>query len=185
MSSQWIFALWGASEIALAIAKRSRVAGATSKDRGSLSLLWLAIVGSIALAVWLRFANLAPIAMSRTVVLTIAMVLLVAGIALRVAAIATLRKSFTVDVAVRDDQTVIQHGPYRRLRHPAYTGSLLSFYGFALSFGDWLSFAVIAVLVTLAFAYRIRVEERALVERFGREYEEYMRRTKRLVPGVF
>lgn len=185
MRSQWIFVLWGVSEIVLALAKRSRGDGATRKDRGSLSLLWLAIGGGIALAVWLRFAQLAPIALPRRTILAIAVPLLVAGILLRIAAIATLKQSFTVDVAVRADQTIIQHGLYRWMRHPAYTGALLSFYGFALSFGDWLSFAAIVVPVTLAFAYRIRVEERALVEQFGREYEDYMRRTKRLVPGVF
>ncbi|MBV8515972.1 MAG: isoprenylcysteine carboxylmethyltransferase family protein [Acidobacteria bacterium] len=185
MTFQWIFMLWGVSEIVLAIAKRSGSTGATRKDRGSLSLLWLAIGGGIALAVWLAYAQLSPIALPRRTILAVAVSLLLAGVVLRVAAIATLKKSFTVDVAVRADQTIIQHGPYRWMRHPAYTGALLSFYGFALSFGDWLSVAAVVVPVTLAFAYRIRVEERALVEQFGREYEDYMRRTKRLVPGVF
>src|SRR5262249_50419629 len=81
------------------------------------------------------------------------------------------------------DQTVVQKGPYRLVRHPSYTGALLTVLGILLCQTNWLSLACF-LLALPGFAYRIRVEERALVTALGEPYRDYMRRTKRLVPSV-
>ena len=111
--------------------------------------------------------------------------LIVAGVIIRAIAIATLWRYFSVDVTIRKDQALIQHGPYALVRHPAYTGSLLSFIGLGVAFGSWLSLAIVTVAAFAGFAYRIAIEERALVEHFGDAYRSYSARTKRLIPGVF
>jgi protein-S-isoprenylcysteine O-methyltransferase Ste14 len=69
-------------------------------------------------------------------------------------------------------------------RHP-YTGALLSFLGFGVAMGSWISLGLMTIPIGAAFLYRMRVEEEALVGAFGDDYVRYMGRTKRLVPGVY
>jgi protein-S-isoprenylcysteine O-methyltransferase Ste14 len=117
--------------------------------------------------------------------LILGIVLIVAGLAVRWLAILTLRKYFTVDVAIREDHKVVMTGLYRYVRHPAYLGSLLSFLGLAISFSNWLAALVTFLPITGAFIYRIKVEEKALDDFFGEAYRRYCSSTKRLIPGVF
>jgi protein-S-isoprenylcysteine O-methyltransferase Ste14 len=112
------------------------------------------------------------------------MLLMYAGIALRLYAMIVLGAFFTTTVAVAPEQPVIDSGPYRRIRHPSYTGFLLILLGFGLSLMNWLSLLVIMGCALIGFGYRIRVEEDALQEQLGQRYREYMRRTKRLIPFV-
>jgi protein-S-isoprenylcysteine O-methyltransferase Ste14 len=80
---------------------------------------------------------------------------------------------------------VISSGPYRLIRHPSYTGFLITLLGFGLSFtNNWLSLLVIMGCALLGFSYRIQVEEHVLQAQLGQRYQEYMRRTKRLIPFV-
>jgi protein-S-isoprenylcysteine O-methyltransferase Ste14 len=111
--------------------------------------------------------------------------LMIAGIALRQWAIALLGRSFTVDVRVRDDQPVVDTGPYRWVRHPSYTGILVTFAGIGLALGNGLS-VVCAVLVPLVgLVVRIHVEERALLDGLGEPYRRYAAGRARLVPHVW
>jgi protein-S-isoprenylcysteine O-methyltransferase Ste14 len=107
------------------------------------------------------------------------------GLVIRWTAILTLRGYFTTNVSIQQSHQLVVKGLYRIVRHPAYTGSLLSFLGLGLTFANWLSTLVIFLPICCAFLYRIRVEERALIEHFGVDYEQYRRRTKRLVPGIY
>lgn len=111
--------------------------------------------------------------------------LMYAGMALRFYAIAVLGAFFTTSVAVASKQTVIETGPYRFIRHPSYTGFLLIWLGFGLSLThNWLSLLVMMGCTLIGLSYRIRVEERVLQANLGQPYQEYMRRTKRLIPFV-
>lgn len=88
-------------------------------------------------------------------------------------------------VAIDKDHSLVLVGPFRWVRHPAYTGLLLAFLGVGLSLSNWLSVALVMVPISLALLYRIEVEERALGERFGAAYERYAARTKRLIPWLY
>jgi len=79
----------------------------------------------------------------------------------------------------------VRSGPYRVLRHPSYTGSLLGIFGLSLTFANVAAIVVFNLCILGAFLYRIRVEERTLLEGLGDEYAEYMRHTYRLIPGVW
>ena len=83
------------------------------------------------------------------------------------------------------DHRVVDDGPYRRVRHPSYTGLLLEFAGVGIVLGSWLGLAVILVPICAALAWRIHVEEAALRGRLGEAYATYTRGTWRLVPGVY
>lgn len=67
----------------------------------------------------------------------IGFVLFAAGILLREWAIYVLGKHFTVRVQVREKARLITHGPYSRIRHPSYTGTLLTVMGIAIAVGTW------------------------------------------------
>ena len=115
----------------------------------------------------------------------VGLALLVAGTALRWAAIRALWRYFTVNVSILEGQRVVKRGLYGLVRHPAYTGLLLRYLGFGLAFANWLSAALVFVPLLCATVYRIRVEERALLEHFSEEYELYALAKKRLVPGIY
>lgn len=112
-------------------------------------------------------------------------VLALAGIALRLWSMRTLAAAFSYDVKVSDGQALVRHGPYRSLRHPAYTGMLL----WSVSLGLWnpslpgLALLIPATLVQLVV--RIRAEEALLAAHFGARWDEHARDTARLVPGLW
>jgi protein-S-isoprenylcysteine O-methyltransferase Ste14 len=88
-------------------------------------------------------------------------------------------------VTILSDHQLIQHGLYVHVRHPAYLGALTGFLGVGLGMCNGLSLLIVFVPILGAFLYRIRVEENALQQRFGPEYEAYCRSTKRLVPWLY
>ncbi len=166
-------------------ASRSRKE-ATIQDRGSMVVLiglqWL----GLALSFWLakRFPE-AAIPWHRTLLCGIGGMLIFLGVALRWYAIWTLGRYFTCDVAVSADQLVVQRGPYRWIRHPAYSGTFVTLLGVGLTLTNWASLVALIACVLTGYLYRVRVEERALVQSIGQPYAEYMRRTKRFIPRVF
>jgi len=83
------------------------------------------------------------------------------------------------------DQQVIQLGPYRYIRHPAYSGTFLTMLGVGLVTTNWASLIVLLLFVFLGHIQRVRVEEKAMIRTIGQPYIEYMRRTKRFIPWVF
>ena len=111
--------------------------------------------------------------------------LFLTGLLLRWWAIITLGRFFTVDVTIEPDHELVERGPFRRVRHPSYTGVLLAFVGLALTLGNWAAVLVILVPIGAAFIHRMNVEENALSDALGPQYSDYMRRTKRLVPFIY
>ena len=177
--------VWAASEFWIGWRRRSDDAART-RDAGTLRLLLVTIYASIALAVWFGSLGMARFPQPWRVSLSwlgIAMMLI--GLPFRWWAIHVLSRYFTVDVSIRPDHELIRSGPYRWLRHPSYTGALLTFYGFALGFGSWLSLLTIVVPVTLAFLWRIRIEEGVLSAAFPEQYPRYAHETRRLVPFLW
>lgn len=176
-----VSAVWVASELVVAFLRHSK-SGEKRSDRGSLLLLWLVIGGGTFGASALRWIARMP---NPRLAIDIGIALILAGIAIRAVAIATLWRYFSVDVTIRNDQQIVQHGIYAHLRHPAYTGSLLAFIGLGVAFGSWLSLAIVSVFAVAGMSYRIAVEERALTDHFGDAYRLYASRTKRLIPGIY
>lgn len=111
--------------------------------------------------------------------------ILIAGVTLRLWSFWTLGQYFTFTVKVSPDQPVVTSGPYRMLRHPGYAGGLLAMIGFGVLYGNWVSFAAIAVLWLVIIAWRIRIEERALLAALDGKYRTYASHRKRLVPLVW
>lgn len=111
--------------------------------------------------------------------------LVVLGIALFVWARRTLGANYSGHVSVKEAQELVQNGPYRLIRHPAYAGYLLMALGICAGYSSLSGLLAFLVLLLPGLNYRMNVEERLLSEHFGQAYREYARRTKRLVPGVW
>lgn len=177
--------IWFSGEAWIGLCRRSDDL-ARSKDAGTLRLLLITMYSSVALAVWLAMKGQAAFpAFLRLSLLWTGLALMAAGIALRAWSIRVLARLFTVDVTIRPDHQLVRDGPYRSLRHPSYTGSPMTFYGFALALGDPWSLLIIMIAVTAVFLWRIRIEERVLAEAFPDQYPAYARDTSRLIPHAW
>jgi protein-S-isoprenylcysteine O-methyltransferase len=176
--------LWGASELCLVLAKRSK-SDAASKDRHSLGAIWLVTLSAIALGIVAahRLHEFRLPWPERA--LEIGCGLFVLGLALRWYSIIHLGRFFTTNVAISKDHHLIDSGPYHYVRHPSYTGSLLAVLGFTLSFTNWASFLIIFVPICAVTLWRIHIEEAALIGALGERYLSYMLRTKRLIPWIY
>ena len=159
--------------------------GADSKDSGSLRVL----LGGMGIAFFLAY----PLAFVRTwwsppgarvllYAVGIAMILL--GSLLRRYCWRTLGEYFTGDVRARADQLVIRTGPYRLVRHPSYTAGMMMNIGIGLALGSWASFALLTIATIATYMYRVRVEERALLNTIGEPYRDYMKESKRFIPYI-
>jgi len=179
------YALWVVLETGGSIVKRSRDRS-RARDRGSyrflMLVMWLALAAGFALAFALPQA---AIMWKRTSIFFAGIILMLMGMAFRFYAMSVLGRFFTYDVAVQAGQTVVEAGPYRYIRHPSYTGALITLAGLGLALGNWAALLVILVCTGTAYAYRIFVEESALVAVLGEPYKQYMRRTRRLIPFLF
>jgi len=178
--------IWRVMEANVDIRTRKRLrAGAQRQDKGSHAVLICLVTFGSLLGVWLAFKVPATaITSTRVFLFWLGILLINAGIAFRLYAIHVLGAFFTTAVAVASEQTVIETGPYRLIRHPSYTGLLITLFGLGLSFTNWLSLLVLMGCTLIGLSYRIHVEEHVLQEHLGQRYQEYMRRTKRLIPFV-
>lgn len=186
-STLWTFLYWGwvASEVAILLVTRTRRSTGNVKDRGSLLLLWLTIAASITAAEWLRYTVSAGQLPPASWLWAASVILLATGLLIRWTAVITLGRSFSANVAIHGSQTVHQTGLFHFVRHPSYLGLLLIFLAIGVHSRNWISLLLIVVPTTAALLYRIHVEEHALREAFGAEYESYSQKTSRLIPGIY
>lgn len=177
---------WAAFEIGLLIRDRLRGTGSTAADRGTRALFVLAWLAGFAGAQLSsdRIRPASPLHFGHGH-LASGLVLIWAGIALRVWSVLVLGKSFRTTVEVHAGQQVVDHGPYRFVRHPSYSGLLIVAVGAGVYYGNWIALALMIVLPVAATLRRIAVEEAALAQAMGQPYLDYRQRTKRLIPGVW
>ena len=172
------------SEIFLNRLLRSKNTNSKELDKNSLNLIWVAIIASMTLGIISASYWTAPM-VNTNVLLYFGSALIVVGMIIRFIAIRTLGKFFTVNLALHGDHTLIKAGLYKYIRHPSYSGSLLSFLGFGLSLNNWLSLMIIIVPILITFINRINIEEKLLENQFGTEYSDYKKKTERLIPFLY
>jgi protein-S-isoprenylcysteine O-methyltransferase Ste14 len=177
--------LFPVSEVGLTIWRRASRSQDGSHDRGSMRILWLVITLSVTAAFVARGYGVGALRLATPALDELALALMLGGLAIRWAAILTLGRYFTVNVAISQGHQIIQSGLYRLVRHPSYSGLLLTFAGTGLSFHNWLSFLLLVTPITAAIRHRIRIEEQALLQAFGQDYADYSGRTWRLVPWLY
>ena len=180
-----VLVLWVLEEVSIRVA--------TTRNRAKATTEWASLVvvivgfgvgvgGGFLLATHLIWAAI-PVGRLALFIAGIALMLL--GIALRAWSVIVLGRNFTVYVQVREQQPVVDTGPYRVLRHPSYTALLLVCLGIGIALANWLALIVIVMLPTAAILLRIRVEERTLLAVIGEPYRQFMAARKRLIPWVW
>ena len=103
---------------------------------------------------------------------------------LRRRAIRELGKMWSLNVEIRESHRLVVSGPYRWVRHPAYTSMVLELFSFGLLLGSGFTSAAVALLFVPTLIARIRIEEAALSQKID-GYSQYQRSTPALVPYKF
>jgi protein-S-isoprenylcysteine O-methyltransferase len=184
------FALLGAFLVLQRVLRRGEQARSLRPppaDRGSTRLLGAAFgLGILALAAApsLNAYGVADMNLGPTLG-WVGVAVMVGGLALRLWSQAVLGRYYTSTLRHAAEQPVLTSGPYRLLRHPGYGGMLLAWLGAGLATANWAAALAVALLMVVAYWYRIAAEEAMLLGAFGDRYKEYMARTWRLVPYVY
>ncbi len=143
------------------------------------------LVGASALAVngW-DFLQYQKAVYRFEIVNLVGMGFLLLGLPLQVLARKVLGKYFSYALRIINDQSLVKHGIYKYIRHPAYPGYLLFFSGVTLLFSSWYGFLIMLLLIP-CFLYQIGIEEEMLIGRLGAEYQAYQKVSKKMIPYLY
>ena len=178
------FFVWIASEIfGAALVPRLRRRGVTrvKRDRGSRALITVTVLLSTLIAFYFGYSGVGVLP---DWIFYVGIFLMFLGVLVRQYAIAILGGFFSLTVQIAEDHKVVDKGPYRLVRHPSYTGVLITFTGLGLAVQSLGALLILLLFFGISFGYRMSVEERTLLSGLGSAYASYMKRTKRLVPFV-
>jgi protein-S-isoprenylcysteine O-methyltransferase Ste14 len=177
-------AAWLIFEFVMRIRQRRQASGPASTDPTYLVLV-ACLIAAVVTAEVLGRGGRAPWPGGLTWPAVAGVGLIVAGIGLRIWSIVTLGRFFQYQIDIQPGHQVVTGGPYRYLRHPAYSAVALVLAGIALACDDMWSLVAAAALGGVGLAVRIRAEEQQLTQALGAEYEHFAAGRKRLVPGVW
>jgi protein-S-isoprenylcysteine O-methyltransferase Ste14 len=179
-----VFGLFAVGEYAMRFRSRFNRGGKRA-ERWSLLVVVAAVVGGMLGGLQLARWHAASIGAARWPLFVVGLALMATGVLVRQWAILVLGRFFTVDVRVHLNQTVVDRGPYRWVRHPSYSALVLFFVGLGLAVSNWASLIVLALVPTAGLLVRIHSEERALIAGLGEEYRRYAATRRRLFPGIW
>ncbi|MEM3127283.1 MAG: isoprenylcysteine carboxylmethyltransferase family protein [Candidatus Woesearchaeota archaeon] len=111
--------------------------------------------------------------------------MIIFGIIIRILGKRDIGKQFTWRVKIVNRQKFITVGIYRYMRHPIYFGFFLSWLGYTFVMRSFEGILVAVLALLPALYYRVYVEEKALIARFGEKYKRYKRKTIGLLPFIY
>lgn len=114
--------------------------------------------------------------------LGIGLAVFVLGLALAVWARVYLGRNWGMPMSQRADPELVTTGPYRRIRHPIYSGVILGMVGTAIAVSPYWLNAV--VILSAYFLFSAVIEERTMAKLFPAAYPPYKRATKMLIPYI-
>lgn len=114
----------------------------------------------------------------------VGLILILLGAGLFIWARRMLGKFYSGHVSVVEGQPLVQSGPYRFIRHPAYMGYLLMALGIAWGYSSLAGFIVTLSLLLPSTIYRSSVEDKLLSEHFGEQWKEYGQRVPAFIPRL-
>jgi protein-S-isoprenylcysteine O-methyltransferase len=155
----------------------------THEDRGTAAqILWTVYLTQAAALLELILRRRVALPLDATT--WTALTAMIIGLGLRTWAVLWLGPWFTWNIERQPGQQLISLGPYRLIRHPSYTGALITFVASCMLLHSWVVAVLAFVALTLAFLRRIRNEE-ALLVRTLPGYDSYMSHTGKLFPRIF
>jgi protein-S-isoprenylcysteine O-methyltransferase Ste14 len=114
----------------------------------------------------------------------VGLLFLLLGLSLMTISQATLWKNYSGLVVIKKDHELITHGIYRYSRNPIYLGLFIGTIGLSVYAASFPSFILMLILIPITL-HRISLEEQLLAGEFKEEYQEYMKRTKKLIPFIY
>jgi protein-S-isoprenylcysteine O-methyltransferase Ste14 len=172
----FVYLCWIISEFK--VSKEEIGKGNKTSDYGTCELYATGQAAVFLSALWLT-----PIQESPHLVQIIGFVIFVLGITLRLFAIKTLGKYYSHIVRRVENHKIIDSGPYRYIRHPAYAGMILANLGIVLFYFNWVTLLLFALVLLPAIILRILIEEKTLFKIAS--YPSYAQDRSRLIPGIW
>ena len=111
--------------------------------------------------------------------------LFIIGIILQGIAEATLGKYYLPSIGTVEGQKIFKDGIYKYIRHPGYLGEIIIFFGLGFVTYSLLGILGAFILSLIVYVGEVIPEEKYMLEKFGKEYEEYMKETFRFIPYIF
>jgi protein-S-isoprenylcysteine O-methyltransferase Ste14 len=160
---------------------KRREEGTASKLAGLLSLIgFVTIIAHVANPAWMSWADLPFPAWLRWTGVGIALL----GFVLLQWSQNTLGRNWSDTPRMLKEQALITSGPYEYVRHPIYTAFILILGSTFLMSANWMIGLAWIGMAVLEVASRIQFEESLMIEYFGDQYREYMKKTGRLLPRI-
>lgn len=177
----WVvfFLYWAISALSSKVAKKSEPVADRLQRMAPLAVAYVLLFYQAAKFGWLdkRFIQ------DSSAAAVIGVALTGAGVAFAIWARWHLGANWSAIVSIREEHELIRTGPYRRVRHPIYTGMLLAIAGTALVLGEVRG--LLAFAITLAAFYsKARKEEAWLTREFGDKFEAHMKQTGMFLPKI-
>lgn len=129
-----------------------------------------------------EFIKLRP---ATTIYSYIGVLLIFIGGMIRIYARKELDRFFSFEVVVQKDHKLVKKGLYKQIRHPMYLGMLFIFFGLAIALSSAYGLLALIVFYIPALLYRISAEEGIFIKEFGKQYLEYMEKTKKIIPKIY
>jgi protein-S-isoprenylcysteine O-methyltransferase len=156
--------IWGLIELFILISKRSSKNESKSNEFRFAYLMNYGCIGlGISSGIVIRITNFFGLYSYEILFPILGIILIITGSIIRINAIVTLKNAFTVNLAISDKQKLIETGIYKRIRHPAYLGGIISFWGFGVCYANIVSILIIGLPYSLYIIARIKVEEKMLI----------------------
>ena len=115
----------------------------------------------------------------------IGLVLMVAAIWLFYLTHRQLGRNWSVTLDTRKKHKLVDTGVYARVRHPMYSAFWLLAFAQAALLANVIAGLAGLVGWGILFFMRVGREERLMVDTFGDDYRDYMRRTARVLPWIY
>lgn len=159
----------------------------TDKDLGTKWLLYINFTICIIIS-FLCVSQRAPVFIKKVMLpqffTEIGLLFMIGGVCVRIGAVLTLKKAFTLNVQVRKEQKLVTYGMYKIVRHSAYTGSICSLLGISMALRNIFATVIVFLLSLICYQIRITVEEKVLIKNFEK-YQSYKEHTYKLFPYIY
>ena len=179
-----VFVIWCLSLLLepFIVKKRGKGTVKTREDKGTYLLIYISVILSIVISINLGYGE---IALLPEIVFYTGLLCMITGIGLREYSILILGRYFSFHISVIEKHELITSGPYQYIRHPAYTGGMLSIIGISLALRSMVAVLIVIILCVIAYGRRIQYEEKVLLREFGENYLNYKKKTKKILPFIY
>ncbi len=177
--------LWGSGELIIMVLSKRNEKIRTDKRSYIYPIIGASLSIGILISIFAKIYKIYFLYSTSYWFSYVGILFVLAGMAIRWAAFLTLKRFFTAKVIIQTDHKLIKKGLYKYIRHPAYSGAIISFFGLGLCCANWLSFLIIFVPYTTGILIKIKYEEKVLEKHFSKEYPEYRSMTKKIIPYIY